>query len=199
LEPGVTIQLAALQQTLPLHAEVSAHDALHWLPEGPPHVTDDLQAFMAQLTVELADWQSTELWQAPTPQVTLHDCVAVHVTELLHEFMPQLTVHVVPPQVMLLWHAPTPHSMSQLDDFEQSMLLSHPPSPHWTTHGRPAGQVTLEEHLPPVQSITQRPLASQVPPGQDCAEQAAPDGPFEELQAAKRTRRPNQERVRSSM
>jgi hypothetical protein len=126
-------------------------------------------------------------WQAFVAHVTVHDCVALHTMLLEQALFPQATVHDVPPQRMLLEHAPSPHWISQLAAFEQSMVLEQPPAPHCTTQGTPDGQVTVDEHLPPEQSSTHRPLASHAPFWHVCAEHAPPPGPPDELHAARTT------------
>jgi hypothetical protein len=100
--------------------------------------------------------------------------------------------HVTPPVQEL-----APHSMSQLAAWEQSTAPVQPLSPQCTTQSTPGGHATSEEHLP-VQSMTHRPLASQVPPGHDCDEHATPGAappPDDVPQATRRARaKANRER-----
>ncbi len=88
----------------------------------------------------------------------------------------QLTRQVEPPQTTLPPQELLPHSMSQLAAAEQSMVPPHPLAPHCTTQGSPLGHVAPVRHLP-TQSMTQRPLPSQVPPGQVWALQLRPPPP----------------------
>jgi hypothetical protein len=187
------LQLCALQQ-IELQAPLP-HPTVHWLDAGPSHVTPLVHAFVSHEMCESSVVALTLLRHPPGPQVMRHESLAVQVMLLVHAFAPQFTMQTLPPHLMSLVHAPSLHSMSQLPAPLQSMLLVQPPGPHCTWQTTFGGHVTLDEHLLPLQSMTQLPL-THVPPGHDACVQGAPEraGPpppvdgDDEPQAAARTR-----------
>jgi hypothetical protein len=158
-------------------------------------VTPPEHELAPHVTSQLADSQSTPPEQSlPPVQASVHALAEVQAMAPEHELGPQVSAHVVashvigpeqaelpqlivqldPPQTIPPEQVLSPHSMSQLAAFEQSTRPLHPLPvvPHCTTHATPGGHTTPESHFP-AQSMTQRPVASQVPFGHDCAEHVA--------------------------
>jgi hypothetical protein len=171
--------------TEPEHAP-APHVTLH---SGDSQPTVSEQSPLAHATVH--DWVALH-WMAPehalVPLHSIEHDAALHVTPPEHVLLPQLTVQRSPPHTTPPEQVFGPHSMSQLAAFEQSTNPLHPVPvvPHCTRQSTPVGHTTPDAHLF-AQSITQRPAASHVPFGHDCAEHGAPTrwlAPGEEPQAA---------------
>jgi hypothetical protein len=167
--PQVRSQLCvALQAIAPVHDPFASQSTVQ---AAPLHVMPSEQALAAvHWTEQVEAVQVVGPEQDPGPE--------------------QLTVHFDPAHVTPPVHELAPHSTSQLAAWEQSTAPVQPLSPHCTTQSTPGGHATSEEHLPE-QSMTHRPLASQVPPGHDCDVHATPGDvppPDDEPQATRRAR-----------